>query len=168
MLCASALVTFMCVLCNLRTQRLTINMHPFHTTSIIVIIITISIITFHTFYTTVNDWQATATTTETRSDGGVVVRGEMRCGGQEHFYLECNTTLATPTEEGGLEIWASTQAVTKTQMVSAKVGSITHVASYRFNRACSACPALLVVPCYQTPTHSLFLAYFLLPNTTSH
>jgi len=46
----------------------------------------------------------------------VVVEGEMRSGGQEHFYLEPNSTLAIPSESAtNLTIYASTQAPTKTQ-----------------------------------------------------
>ena len=52
----------------------------------------------------------------------VVVEGSMRTGGQEHFYLEPNTTLAVPSESAtNLTIYASTQAVTKTQMFCASV-----------------------------------------------
>lgn len=42
-------------------------------------------------------------------EGLVVVRGEVKMGGQDHFYLECQTTLAVPTDDGGLNIIASTQ-----------------------------------------------------------
>lgn len=48
----------------------------------------------------------------------VTVTGEFSCGGQEHFYLETNTTLVVPSE-GGLKIYASTQAPTKTQFFCA-------------------------------------------------
>mmetsp|Transcript_8455 Transcript_8455/g.24854 ORF Transcript_8455/g.24854 Transcript_8455/m.24854 type:complete len:1474 (-) Transcript_8455:307-4728(-) len=44
-----------------------------------------------------------------------VVKGEFKLGGQEHFYLEANTTLAIPVEGGGMAVHTSTQAVTKTQ-----------------------------------------------------
>lgn len=38
-------------------------------------------------------------------------------GGQEHFYLETNVTLAVPRgEDGEMEIFASTQSATKTQV----------------------------------------------------
>ncbi len=54
---------------------------------------------------------------EINSDDKVVnVTGSFRCGGQEHFYLECNSTLAVPSESAtNLTIYCSTQAVTKTQ-----------------------------------------------------
>ena len=46
----------------------------------------------------------------------VNVFGSFRCGGQEHFYLETNSTLAVPSEGGtNLKVYTSTQAVTKTQ-----------------------------------------------------
>jgi xanthine dehydrogenase/oxidase len=52
----------------------------------------------------------------------VVVEGDGRLGGQEHFYLETNCTLATPTEGGkGLEVYSSTQNCTKTQNFCASV-----------------------------------------------
>lgn len=44
----------------------------------------------------------------------VSVAGSFRCGGQEHFYLETNSTLAIPSESD-LTIYCSTQAPTKTQ-----------------------------------------------------
>ncbi len=54
---------------------------------------------------------------EINSDDKVIeVAGSFRCGGQEHFYLECNSTLAVPSESAtNLTIYCSTQAVTKTQ-----------------------------------------------------
>ena len=36
-------------------------------------------------------------------------RGRFRVGGQEHFYLEGQVAVAAPDEEGGLEVWCSTQ-----------------------------------------------------------
>lgn len=55
------------------------------------------------------------------SKADVVVEGEMRIGGQDHFYLETNATLAIPGENGGMELFASTQNATKTQMFAAHV-----------------------------------------------
>ena len=50
----------------------------------------------------------------------VTVSGSFRCGGQEHFYLETNSTLAVPSEGAtNLKVYTSTQAVTKTQMYCA-------------------------------------------------
>lgn len=52
----------------------------------------------------------------------VVVEGSFRSGGQEHFYLEPNSTLAVPSESAtNLTIYASTQAPTKTQDFVARV-----------------------------------------------
>lgn len=50
----------------------------------------------------------------------VAVKGSFRCGGQEHFYLETNSTLVVPSESAtNLTIYVSTQAVNKTQMFCA-------------------------------------------------
>ncbi|XP_071858957.1 xanthine dehydrogenase rosy isoform X1 [Bombus fervidus] len=38
-----------------------------------------------------------------------ILEGEVRIGGQEHFYLETNATLAIPKEEDELEVYCSTQ-----------------------------------------------------------
>lgn len=46
--------------------------------------------------TTKNNAQAALET-----PGAVVVEGEMKIGGQEHFYLEPNATLAIPGEVRG-------------------------------------------------------------------
>lgn len=44
-----------------------------------------------------------------------VFEGVSRMGGQEHFYLETNATVAIPKpEDGEMEIWASTQNPTET------------------------------------------------------
>lgn len=55
-------------------------------------------------------------------DDIVVVEGTLRIGGQEHFYLECNSALAVPGD-GGTEmvVYASTQTTTKTQKFAAQV-----------------------------------------------
>ncbi|KAK5874775.1 hypothetical protein CesoFtcFv8_027332 [Champsocephalus esox] len=49
-----------------------------------------------------------------------ILEGEMHIGGQEHFYLETNVTLAVPREDGEMELFVSTQAPTKTQVVLLK------------------------------------------------
>ncbi|KAM3585325.1 uncharacterized protein V6R79_014495 [Siganus canaliculatus] len=49
-----------------------------------------------------------------------VLEGEMHIGGQEHFYLETNVTLAVPREDGEMELFVSTQAASKTQVLVAK------------------------------------------------
>ena len=56
--------------------------------------------------------------------GLLVAKGEFKLGGQEHFYLEANTTLAIPTDDGGLHMYASTQAVDKTQKLTSRVTGI--------------------------------------------
>uniref|UniRef100_A0A3Q3N181 Xanthine dehydrogenase/oxidase n=1 Tax=Mastacembelus armatus TaxID=205130 RepID=A0A3Q3N181_9TELE len=50
-----------------------------------------------------------------------ILEGEMHIGGQEHFYLETNVTLAVPRgEDGEMELFVSTQAAAKTQSLVAK------------------------------------------------
>ncbi|KAK3093911.1 hypothetical protein FSP39_021700 [Pinctada imbricata] len=50
-----------------------------------------------------------------------VIEGEMSMGGQEHFYLETHATIALPkNEDGEMELFASTQNPTETQMVVAE------------------------------------------------
>ena len=62
-----------------------------------------------------------STAIQVNDDDHVInVSGSFRCGGQEHFYLETNSTLAIPNESGtNMTIYTSTQAVTKTQMYCA-------------------------------------------------
>ncbi|CAG8551090.1 15786_t:CDS:10 [Acaulospora morrowiae] len=51
-----------------------------------------------------------------------VFEGETRIGGQEHFYLETNASLVIPKpEDNEIEIHASTQNPTETQLVCASV-----------------------------------------------
>ncbi|KAM6893010.1 xanthine dehydrogenase/oxidase isoform 1-T1 [Lycodopsis pacificus] len=50
-----------------------------------------------------------------------ILEGEMHIGGQEHFYLETNVTLAVPRgEDGEMELFVSTQSASKTQTLVAK------------------------------------------------
>ncbi|KAG7502396.1 xanthine dehydrogenase/oxidase [Solea senegalensis] len=50
-----------------------------------------------------------------------ILEGEIHIGGQEHFYLETNVTLAVPRgEDGEMELFVSTQSATKTQTLVAK------------------------------------------------
>lgn len=51
----------------------------------------------------------------------VTVEGTFKIGGQEHFYLETNTTVVVPIEQGQLEVFSSTQNPTKTQNFCAYV-----------------------------------------------
>ena len=41
--------------------------------------------------------------------------GELRCGGQDHFYLEGQIALAVPGEGGDMHVWSSTQHPTEVQ-----------------------------------------------------
>ncbi|KAM9328515.1 xanthine dehydrogenase/oxidase-like [Pholidichthys leucotaenia] len=50
-----------------------------------------------------------------------VLEGEIHMGGQEHFYLETNATVAIPKgEDGEMELYVSTQNTTKTQYLVSK------------------------------------------------
>ncbi|KAM6945776.1 xanthine dehydrogenase/oxidase [Aplochiton taeniatus] len=50
-----------------------------------------------------------------------ILEGEMHMGGQEHFYLETNVTVAVPKgEDGEMELFVSTQSAAKTQSLVAK------------------------------------------------
>ncbi|XP_028255483.1 xanthine dehydrogenase/oxidase-like [Parambassis ranga] len=50
-----------------------------------------------------------------------ILEGEIHIGGQEHFYLETNVTLAVPRgEDGEMELFVSTQSASKTQSLVAK------------------------------------------------
>ena len=50
-----------------------------------------------------------------------VFDGVVRMGGQEHFYLETNACIATPKENGEMEILSSTQNTNETQANVARV-----------------------------------------------
>jgi xanthine dehydrogenase large subunit len=43
------------------------------------------------------------------------IRGELRCGGQDHFYLEGQIALAVPGEGSDMQVWSSTQHPTEVQ-----------------------------------------------------
>ncbi len=49
------------------------------------------------------------------------IKGEMRVGGQEHFYLEGQASTAIPEEDGGVTIHSSNQNPTETQKLVAQV-----------------------------------------------
>ncbi|XP_066282060.1 xanthine dehydrogenase/oxidase-like [Branchiostoma lanceolatum] len=50
-----------------------------------------------------------------------IIEGELRIGGQEHFYLETCAAIVVPHgEDGEMEIFCSTQNPTKTQILAAK------------------------------------------------
>ncbi|XP_050457292.1 xanthine dehydrogenase isoform X1 [Cataglyphis hispanica] len=57
-----------------------------------------------------------------------VLEGEVRIGGQEHFYLETNAAIAVPREENELEVFCSTQHPTEIQKL------IAHVLNIHINR----------------------------------
>jgi len=58
------------------------------------------------------------------AEAEIIVSGTGKIGGQEHFYLETNCTLAVPMEHGQMEIFSSTQNPTKTQNFCAYVCGI--------------------------------------------
>jgi xanthine dehydrogenase large subunit len=43
------------------------------------------------------------------------IEGELRCGGQDHFYLESNVALAVPRDDGDLDVYSSTQHPSEVQ-----------------------------------------------------
>jgi xanthine dehydrogenase large subunit len=49
------------------------------------------------------------------------LQGEVRTGGQDHFYLETQTTLALPEEDGTLKLLCSTQHPSEVQAIVAHV-----------------------------------------------
>jgi len=51
----------------------------------------------------------------------VVVSGRADSGGQEHIYLETQTALAIPRDDGGLKVYSATQAPTVVQRIVARV-----------------------------------------------
>ena len=50
-----------------------------------------------------------------------VLEADFCCGGQEHFYLECNGTIVIPSENDEYLVYCSTQAASKTQALIASV-----------------------------------------------
>lgn len=50
-----------------------------------------------------------------------ILEAEMRVGGQEHYYLEGQVALATPTEDGGMFVRSSTQHPSEVQKLVAEV-----------------------------------------------
>ena len=49
------------------------------------------------------------------------ISGEVRCGGQDHFYLESHIALAAPRDNGDLEVFSSTQHPTEVQHAVATI-----------------------------------------------
>ncbi len=50
-----------------------------------------------------------------------IIEGELEIGGQEHFYLETQVSCAIPTEDGGMQVFSSTQNPTEVQHKVAQV-----------------------------------------------
>ncbi|VDM63232.1 unnamed protein product [Angiostrongylus costaricensis] len=64
-----------------------------------------------------------------------VVEGEIRTGGQEHFYLETSNCIVIPHEDDEMEIIISTQGITGVQMETAKcIGVPAHKIVVRVKR----------------------------------
>lgn len=56
------------------------------------------------------------------AEADVVVEGEMRVGGQEHFYLETQACICVPAgEDGEMQVLSSTQNPSRTQLMVARV-----------------------------------------------
>ena len=53
--------------------------------------------------------------------------GELRCGGQDHFYLEGQIALAVPGEGDDMQVWSSTQHPTEVQH------GVAHLLGWPFN-----------------------------------
>ena len=51
----------------------------------------------------------------------MVVEGSQRTGTQYHFYMETQSAIAYPTEEGGIKLYASTQSPDDVQGAVANV-----------------------------------------------
>lgn len=62
------------------------------------------------------------------SNSDHILEGEVRIGGQEHFYLEPQVCIAIPKEGGDLEIFSSTQDPSGTQHL------ISHLLDIPFNK----------------------------------
>ena len=50
-----------------------------------------------------------------------IIEGRVDSGGQEHLYLETQASLATPTEDGGIELLSGTQSLSLVQKIVARV-----------------------------------------------
>ena len=57
--------------------------------------------------------------------------GELRVGGQEHFYLEGQVARAEPEEDGGVTVHTSNQNPTETQHIVANVLGLAHAPRQR-------------------------------------
>ena len=69
------------------------------------------------------------------AESEVVIEGELRMGGQDHFYMETQACVCVPNGEGEMDVISSTQAVSKTQMtVAAVLGLPAHKVVCRVKR----------------------------------
>ena len=55
------------------------------------------------------------------AEAPIRVHQQLHIKGQEHFYLEGQVALAKPGEEGGVEVWTSSQHPTEVQHLVASV-----------------------------------------------
>ncbi|MGN7293152.1 xanthine dehydrogenase molybdopterin binding subunit [Rhizobium sp. SAFR-030] len=63
------------------------------------------------------------------------IQGQMRIGGQEHFYLEGQIALAIPGEDEDITVWSSTQHPSEVQhMVSHVLGCANHAVTVNTRR----------------------------------
>jgi xanthine dehydrogenase large subunit len=63
------------------------------------------------------------------------IKGEMRIGGQEHFYLEGHISLAIPGEDGDVTVYCSTQHPSEVQhMVAHALGVPSHAVAVEIRR----------------------------------
>lgn len=70
----------------------------------------------------------------------------MHIGGQEHFYLETNVTLAVPRgEDGEMELFVSTQSAAKTQ-VTILTTNTSYINHFIYQSLC-------IVPCTNSMSH---------------
>jgi xanthine dehydrogenase/oxidase len=70
---------------------------------------------------------------EGRASAEVHVEGSLYMGGQEHFYLETNASVAIPTDNNCLEIYSSTQNITESQIY---VSSVLDIPSSKIKVTC--------------------------------
>ena len=55
-----------------------------------------------------------------------VLEGELRIGGQDHFYLETQVALAIPQEDRDMTVWSATQHPTEVQHALARLLGVPH------------------------------------------
>lgn len=73
-------------------------------------------------------------------EGGLVaaplrLKGEMRIGGQDHFYLEGHIALAIPGEDDEVTVWSSTQHPSEVQhMVAHALGTVSNAVTVHIRR----------------------------------